>query len=438
MARSIKSKKLDSRTARRGITQGKITHWQPISRGRAIGYRRGRRGGTWVARFDAENVRRELKLGEADDVLDSDGVQILSYEQALDRANKFFSNALMLATGETPQGGPYTIRSAVHDYLKSLEHRGAPDHRGAVYDFNRNVLPELGSIEVAKITRARLEAWRAKLAARPRLSTRKIKEDAQSELSKPMNDEERRQRRATTNRALRRVIAALNFSLETGKVNANPISWKIAPFQNAEVGRASFLTEAQQRQFVAACRRELDFQNLVLAALHSGCRLSELGRLKVRDVIVPSKTLYIEQSKSGASRHVFLDEEAMQFFKRLASDRPVDEVLLLRGESARWHKDAVKKPMRRACALSGIPRFGFHQLRHSFATRLLTQNVPMKIVAQQLGHTSVRMLEKHYGHLQDTHVQRMISSLPKVGLNQSASGKQSAVRELPVRGRRIA
>jgi hypothetical protein len=77
MARTITNKKLDSRTARRSIAAGKITHWIPISRGRSLGYRRGLKGGTWVARFDAENLRREKKLGEADDVHDSDGVQIL-------------------------------------------------------------------------------------------------------------------------------------------------------------------------------------------------------------------------------------------------------------------------------------------------------------------------------------------------------------------------
>jgi integrase len=435
MARSVKSRKLDTRTARRSIPRSKITHWHTISRGRALGYRRGLRGGIWVARFDAEHLRREQRLGVADDVFDADSVQILSFAQALDKASQFFAGVLSIATGETPRGGPYTIRTAVSDYLRSLENRGAPDHRGAVYDFNRNVLPELGAVEVAKITRAKLEAWRARLAARPRLSTKKYIESDPPSAHKVMTDEEKRQRRATTNRSLRRVVAALNFALETGKVNANPMNWKIAAFQNAEVARATFLTEAQQRAFVRACGNEPDFQALVLAALYSGCRLGELARLKTRDVIVTSKTIYIQQSKSGKPRHVFLDEEGMQFFTRLAANRPTEEMLLSRGKNSPWQKDAVKKPMRRACETAGIPRLGFHQLRHSFATRLLTNGVGIKIVAQQLGHSSVRMLEKHYGHLADDHVQQVISTLPVVRLNEAAKEGRGTLVAMPSRRR---
>jgi integrase len=431
MARSIKNTKLDTRTARRTIPQGKATHWMPISRGRAVGYRRGRRGGTWIARFDAENFRGEQKLGEADDVHDSDGVQILDFTQALDKANRFFLSALTQATGEAPRGGPYSVHVAVQDYLKSLENREAADHQSAVYDLTRNVLPELGAIRVEKLTRPKFEAWRAQLAARPRFSQKKWKKNAKPEPLRSLTEDEKRRRRASTNRTVRRLVAALNYALETGKVNANPMTWKIKPFENADVARAAFLTEAQQRVFVTACGGEPNFQNLVLAGLHAGCRLGELGRLRVRDFVTSSETVYVEKGKSGKPRHVFLDEEGVQFFKRLAGDRIHDELLLLRSNGAGWGKDDVKKPMRRACAKGKIPRLGFHQLRHSFATRLLTQGVPMQIVAQQLGHASLRMVEKYYGHLVDAHVQQVIASVPGAGLNKAATVRQGNVIALP-------
>jgi photosystem II stability/assembly factor-like uncharacterized protein len=104
MPRSVKSTKLDSRTARRSIAQSKTARWFAISPGRSLGYRRGRLGGTWIAKFNAERFRREQKLGVADDVLDSDGVQILDFVQALEKANRFFLSALAQATGEAPRG----------------------------------------------------------------------------------------------------------------------------------------------------------------------------------------------------------------------------------------------------------------------------------------------------------------------------------------------
>ena len=423
MSRIVTSKILGTRTSRRGLRVDPRPVWLHLSAGRSIGYRKnsGKRGGRWAARFKSGIFRREKKLGWADDLHDADGVDVLNFEQAVEAARRFFLEAVRESSGESPQSGPYSVESAIHDYLKSLESRGAPDHESATYDFNANVLPQLGEIAIAKLTRAKIDAWRKQLAARPRISRKKIKKDAKPVAATPMSADAKRKRQATTNRTVRRLVAALNYALETGRVNVNPMNWKITPFENAEVARAAYLTEAQQRAFVTACGHEPDFQNLVLAGLHSGCRLGELARLRVRDFIVSSKTLYIEQSKSGKPRHVFFDDDGANFFKRLAADRPVDDLLLLRANRTGWDRHAVKKPMRRVCAAAKIQRLGFHQLRHSFATRLLLQGVPMKIVAQQMGHTSVRMLEKNYGHLVDEHVQSVIAALPGVGLNSAAT-----------------
>ena len=42
---------------------------------------------------------------------------------------------------------------------------------------------------------------------------------------------------------------------------------------------------------------------------------------------------------------------------------------------------------------------GFHQLRHSYASALVSAGMPLAYVAQLTGHADTRMLEKHYAHL---------------------------------------
>jgi integrase len=435
MARTVGSKTLGSRTARRSLRVFPRPVWVHLSGGRSLGYRKnsGKRGGVWCARFKSGKFRRETKLAWADDVHDADGVSVLDYEQAVEKARTWFLEKVRDSSGEAPHVGPYSVRLAVQDYLQSLGDK--PDLAGATYDFSRNVLPELGEIDVAKLTRGQLNAWKAKLASRPRLSKKKYKEGETPDPPKVMTAEEKRRRKSSTNRSIRRLVAALNYALETEKVNCNPMNWKIAPFEKADVSRAAYLTEPEQRAFVTACAPEPAFQNLVLAALHSGCRLGELARLRVGDFIASSHTIYVEQTKSGEPRHVFLDEEAFHFFKSLAGNRSANETMLVRTDGTDWAKDAVKKPMTRTCKRAEIPRLGFHQLRHSFATRLLTRGVAMKIVAQQLGHTSMRMLEKNYGHLVDKHVQQVISNLPPAGLNAAANAKRGKIVALPRRKR---
>jgi integrase len=55
----------------------------------------------------------------------------------------------------------------------------------------------------------------------------------------------------------------------------------------------------------------------------------------------------------------------------------------------------------------------------------------MHIVAAQLGHTSVRMLDKYYGHLVDDHIREAIAEVPSVGLNKAAQAASGNVIALP-------
>jgi integrase len=435
MARRVTSTKLDSRTARRSINQGKVTHWSPVSRGRAIGYRRGRRGGAWIARFDAAGRRKEEKLGEADDVLDADGVQILDFEQALDKANKFFHSQLSRATGKTI--GPYTVAAAVEAYLKHLKDREAPDLQGATYDFGRNVLPQLGAIEISKLTKEKLTAWREALASRRRLSKRKPrKNDPPNESPKIMTPLEIRRRKSSTNRTLRRLKAALNYAVNEEKVSAESArAWRISPFPNVDDARPNFLSESQQQSFIKACAREKHFQDLVLAALHTGCRYSELARLRVKDFVAAGPSVFVEKTKAKKTRHIFLDKDGTDFFAALVRNRPADDILLVRADGTAWAKDDVKKPLRRALKAAGMTGIQFHSLRHSFATRMLTQGVSMQVAAKTLGHVNVHMIEKHYGHLTDPHLREVMSALPSAGLNAAAKAKRGSITTLPVKAK---
>jgi site-specific recombinase XerD len=38
-------------------------------------------------------------------------------------------------------------------------------------------------------------------------------------------------------------------------------------------------------------------------------------------------------------------------------------------------------------------------MRHIYASRLVMKGVPLAVVAAQLGHSSIKQVEKHYGHL---------------------------------------
>jgi integrase len=50
-----------------------------------------------------------------------------------------------------------------------------------------------------------------------------------------------------------------------------------------------------------------------------------------------------------------------------------------------------------------IPRITFHTIRHIYASLAIMAGTPLLVVAKNLGHSNTRMIEKHYGHLTDSH-----------------------------------
>jgi hypothetical protein len=66
---TLKDAKLDTRAARLRLLSRREPYWRSISEGLAIGYRRGAKGGTWIARHHTPaHGRRYSALGTTDEV----------------------------------------------------------------------------------------------------------------------------------------------------------------------------------------------------------------------------------------------------------------------------------------------------------------------------------------------------------------------------------
>ena len=112
----------------------------------------------------------------------------------------------------------------------------------------------------------------------------------------PVGDEAMRARRASANRVLTMLKAALNHAFDEGHVN-NRDAWgrKLKPFRDVEVARVRYLTREAQRLINAA---DMEFRPLVRAALETGCRYSELARLEMQDFNPDAATIAIRKSKA--------------------------------------------------------------------------------------------------------------------------------------------
>ena len=404
MARTVRNPKIDTRSARSRLLQRREPYWTVISDGCALGYRRGAKGGTWIAKFRDEDGKRHLEaMGAADDARDPDGVSVFSFAQAQERARTWFDRKARDQAGDfAPLDRPYTVADALAEYRADYLRRGGKSADRLDWSADAWIKPELGTIELTKLNKKRIETWHQKLAETPaRLRTKPG--TAQKHRTADDSLEAVRRRRSTANRVLTILKAALNHAHREGKCTTDD-GWRtVRAFREADAARLRYLSDDETRRLTNAC--PADFRALTTGALLTGCRYGELAAMTVDDFNPDSGTLRVRASKSGKPRHVHLTDEGRNFVAQRAAGKPGSSRLFLRGIGKPWGKSEQQRPLSAACSAARIePPINFHGLRHTYASRLAMKGVPLAVIAAQLGHADTRMVEKHYGHLAPSYI----------------------------------
>jgi integrase len=420
MARRVKDAALDTKAARERLAARPKPYRRLVDRGLHICYRRQRgASGAWIARlYQGEGKYIEERLATADDGSDANGVDVLNFHQAVERARTWRDERVRAAAGL----GPYTVSDALDDYLagQTADTKARADSmiRPAMIPLHpRDKGPKsrvgLGTIEVAKLSTDQIRGWRDELAATPpRLRTAKGEPQRHGEADK--GKEAVRRRKCSANRLLAILKAALTHAFEEGKV-ANDRAWRrVTPFEGVGAARVRWLNVDESKRLINAA--DPAFRPLATAALVTGARYGELCALKVKDFNADAATLRVD-GKTGA-RHLVLTEEAAAFFDSICAARGADEPMLRRKSEEPWGPSNQTKPMAEACQRAAIvPSANFHALRHTFASQAVMNGAPLMVVAMALGHKDTRMVERHYGHLAPGFINDAIrASAPRFGI----------------------
>ncbi len=417
MARTLRDARLETRTARAALKPAGKPYYRAIDEGLHLGYRKGKTSGKWVMRRYIGGQSYAVRtLGAADDTIDADGETILSFAQAQARARAAFVEAERIAAGLPSDAGPYTVRHAINDYIEWLEQnrRTARDARWRVQAL---IVPELGDVACMNLTSYRLRQWHHALVKEaPRLRTKKGTSQRYQVPNVHEPDEAQRRRRATANRTLTILKAALNHAWHERKVLSDEAWRPVKPFKQADAARARHLTIDECRRLVDASQP--DFAKLVEAAIQTGCRFGELAALTAADFDPDSGTLHVRTGKSGKGRHVVLTEEGIDLFRGLAAGHSPGVRLLLKNNGGRWLKSHQTRPMKDTCDRASInPPANFHVLRHTYASITIMNGAPLLVVARNLGHADTRMVERHYGHLAPSYIANAIrAAAPRFGI----------------------
>jgi integrase len=181
----------------------------------------------------------------------------------------------------------------------------------------------------------------------------------------PDDDDARRKRKVTANRILTMLKAALNRAYQADRIASDHAWRRVKPFPKVEEAVIRYLTADEARRLVNACSGE--FRRLVQAAILTGCRYSELGRLTCADYNPDSATLAVRLAK-GRIRHVVLTDGANRCFAAWTAGKGGEDRIFVRETGEVWSKSHQLRPLALASEAAKItPPVSFHVLRHKLA-----------------------------------------------------------------------
>lgn len=154
---------------------------------------------------------------------------------------------------------------------------------------------------------------------------------------------------------------------------------------------------------------------LLSFAYAAGMRVSEVCKIKPKDIDFNRKVVYIKNAKGDKDRRAILAEKLIAQTKEyLKTYRPLVYLFERRTPGKHLSSRSLQNIFSKAAERSSIERnVTFHTLRHSFATHLLENGTDIRLIQELLGHSSVKTT-MIYTHVSRSIIDKVISPLDRL------------------------
>lgn len=357
---------------------------------------------------------KRMVLGRAD---------AMTPAQARDRAKQLLGEAY---AGGDPMASRRAARA--HTFVSFIDDVYAPWAEANIRTAKATVarlkgnFPDLQHKKLKDVTPWLVEKWRAarlKGGAKPTTVNRDL-DDLKSSLAKAVH--------------WGFLDAHPLATVKRSRVDSSPTPRFLGDDEQLRLGQAFDARDErirQQRDNANAWRRERGYPELpslqdaafadhlkpmVLLSLHTGLRQGELFKLAWADVDLTRANLTIHgaHAKTGQTRHIPLNDEALEVLRLWQSQAPEPHDLVFPGKNGRPLNN-VRKAWQAVLSAAGIEKFRWHDMRHTFASRLVMLGVDLNTVRELLGHSDYKMTLR-YAHLAPEHkaaaVARLVGARP--------------------------
>lgn len=211
---------------------------------------------------------------------------------------------------------------------------------------------------------------------------------------------------SSVNRELACLSRILAMAVDNGLLARNPCS-KVKRLREDNM-RTRYLTVSEETQLMDAITHRYErLRPLIILALNTGMRQGEILSLAWPQIDWERNLIIVVNTKNNHDRTIPMNEPVKELLVKLwrESDKASEQLFKEYGK-------AITLTFTRLAHRSGLMGFRFHDLRHTFATRLAEAGTDAFTLAALLGHRTIAMTAR-YTHPTDDGKRRAIAALSR-------------------------
>ena len=216
---------------------------------------------------------------------------------------------------------------------------------------------------------------------------------------------------ATVNRYLAALSSAFGTAVKEWQwLDENPM--RLVSKLKEPRGRTRYLTDEERERLLAASKDSINphLYMAVVLALSTGARQQEIWGLRWSEVNLDRGLITFTETKNDEFRSVPLEGHGRELLLEHSKRRRKDSDLVFPSKKNPEVRHDFRNPWDKALVVAEVENFRWHDLRHSSASYLAMNGVPMLTIAEILGHKTLSMVQR-YTHLSTEHLSEAISGI---------------------------
>ncbi|HXZ43585.1 MAG TPA: site-specific integrase, partial [archaeon] len=175
--------------------------------------------------------------------------------------------------------------------------------------------------------------------------------------------------------------------------------------------RVRWLTEEEEIELFKVL--PVRYWPLIITAIETGLRKNqELIALLKEDVDLVGMSITVKARKGGRLQRIPINDRVAEALRPIMDSQHYNPKDLLFRSPAGDALTNLRNAWEAAVKAAKLHDFRFHDLRHTFASRLVMDGVPIERVQELMGHRDIRMTQR-YAHLAPGHLREAVQRLVK-------------------------